>query len=191
MSYTINIDNFDRAYWQEKAKEFADYSIYQNWSNQQNRDGILSSKISRAIITNENNQVCLMCQVRIKRIKAIGLQIGYIQWGPLVRGNDDEIKCTVSALIELRKAYLEKRVNVLRVVPNMPQGESAEIFSRMLKAAGFANCGIFLSFRRLCNLKLRVGRKEICHLGTFDACSSTLVKAMWTLSEKVISVVRL
>ena len=37
MSYTVNIDNFDRSYWEDMAKGFADYSIYQTWPYQQNR----------------------------------------------------------------------------------------------------------------------------------------------------------
>jgi hypothetical protein len=190
MSYTVNIDNFDRPYWDKMAKEFADYSIHQTWPYQQNKAGVSKCQISRAVVTNENNQVCLMCQVRIKNIKCIGLKIGYIQWGPLVRGNDDEIKCCVTALIELRKAYLGSVVNVLRVVPNMPMGQSSEIFSRMLKAAGFTNSRMFSASKRVGDLKKRVGRHEICHLGVFDACSNMMLKVMWILSEKLISVVK-
>lgn len=149
MSYTVNIDNFDRDHWQEKAKGFVDYSIYQTWPYQQNRAEVSNCKISRAIVTDENKQVCLMCQVRIKHIKAIGLKVGYVQWGPLVRGPGNEFKCCVSALIELRKAYLDNMVNVLRVVPNMPDGEAGEIFCRMLKAAGFRSSGMFSAYRTL------------------------------------------
>jgi lipid II:glycine glycyltransferase (peptidoglycan interpeptide bridge formation enzyme) len=149
MSYTVNIDNFDRSHWQEKAKEFADYSIYQTWPYQENRAEMSNCKISRAIVTNENKQVCLMCQVRIKHVKAIGLKVGYVQWGPLVRGTGNELKCCVSALIELRKAYLDNMVNVLRVVPNLPDGEAGEIFCRMLKAAGFRSSGMFSAYRTL------------------------------------------
>lgn len=149
MSYTVNIDNFDRAYWEKKSKEFSDYSLRQTWPFQKKHAAMSKCQISRAVITNENSQVCLMCQVRIKYIKAIGLKIGYIQWGPLVMGNDNEIKCCVSALVELRKAYLGNVVNVLRVVPNMPRGESSEIFSRMLKAAGFTNSRIFSVYNQV------------------------------------------
>lgn len=190
MSYTVNIDNFDRAYWDEKAKEFSDYSLRQTWPFQKNHAAMFKCQISRAVITNENSQVCLMCQVRIKYIKAIGLKIGYIQWGPLVMGNDNEIKCCVSALVELRKAYLGNVVNVLRVVPNMPRGESSEIFSRMLKAAGFTNSRIFSVYNQVDVLKDEMGKHEICHLGSFDACSNMLLKVIWTVFDKVISVVK-
>lgn len=191
MSYTVNIDNFDKTYWDEKAKDFVDYSVHQTWSKQQNHSRIPKCKISRAVVTDENDKVCLMCQVRIRHIKAIGLKIGYIYSGPLVRGSDGEIKCCVSALIELRKAYLGDVVNILRVVPGMPKDEGSEIFSRMLKAAGFTNSRLFSAYRYDDDFKERVSMHDICHLGAFDACSGVLLKAMWTLSDKVLSVVKL
>ena len=149
MSYTVNIDNFDKTYWQQQAKQFADYTLYQTWPYQQNRAQMDGCKISRATVTDETGNICLMCHVRIKEVKALGMKIGYIQWGPLVRGYDNTIKCTPQALIELKKAYLENMVNVLRIVPNMPDNEIGRKFSEMLNSAGFKFTASFNPYRTL------------------------------------------
>jgi len=160
MSYTVNIDNFDQAHWQQTAKEFADYSIYQTWPYQENRAERSGCKISRAIITDENGQASLMCHVRIMQIKATLLKIGYVQWGPVVRSHDNEIKCTVAALTELRKAYLDNMVNVLRFVPNMVNNEMGADFIEMLKAAGFHYSNTFAPYRTLA-IKFENGEEGI------------------------------
>lgn len=149
MSYTVNIDNFDSSYWQEQAKEFADYSLYQTWPYQENRAQMDSCSLSRAVVTDENGQVCLMCQVRIKEVKALGLKVGYVQWGPLVRGKDDQLKCSVDALVELKNAYVENMVNVLRVVPNMPAHAVGSEFCQLLKSAGFKHSSKSARYRTI------------------------------------------
>lgn len=137
MTYKVNIDNFDRKEWEQCAKEFADYSIYQTWPYQQVRAEMAGQKVSRFIIKDENGHVTSMGQVRIKHVKIVGLKIGYVQRGPLVRRKNGTMKCTVEALEELRKAYLGTKVNVLRIVPNVCNNEAGQEFAKILETSGF------------------------------------------------------
>lgn len=137
MIYKVNTDNFDRKKWERCAGEFADYTIYQTWPYQQVRGEIGGQKVSRFIVKDENGHVATMGQVRIKHVKILGLKIGYIQWGPLVRGNDGTLKCCVEILRALRTTYLGERVNVLRVVPNIYKGKLGNQLEFILESAGF------------------------------------------------------
>ena len=160
MSYTVKIDDFSREYWEQNAKEFADYSLYQTWPYQQSRAESSGSSVSRAVVTDENGQPCLMCQVRIKHVRVLGLKVGYVQWGPIVRGMDNQIKCTVSALVELRKAYLLNMVNVLRIVPNIHDDITGSKFCEMLKAAGFSYCDTVCRYRTF-KIDISQGEEDI------------------------------
>jgi lipid II:glycine glycyltransferase (peptidoglycan interpeptide bridge formation enzyme) len=137
MNYTALIDNITNQDWEQYAGNFADYSIYQTWPYQQTRAEDDNQQVSRFVIKNENGQVATMGQVRIKKIKPLGLKIGYIQWGPLFRGKDSTLKCNAAALEKLREAYLGAKVNILRVVPNIFNDETGLEVAQMLQSCGF------------------------------------------------------
>ena len=140
MQYKAFIDEVDRQQWHEYARNFLDYSIYQTWSYQKVRAETEGQDVSRILIKDENDEIVMMSHVRIKHIVPLGLKIGYIQWGPLIFKTDGTCRCTVEALNELCQAYLEKRVNVLRVVPNMTNNSENQKYVEMLKASGFEQC---------------------------------------------------
>lgn len=137
MAYEVLVDNIDKKDWQRYASDFADYSIYQTWPYQQVRAEMDGQEVSRVVIKDENGIVVTMCQVRIKHVKPLGLRIGYVQWGPLVRGFDDTLRCSVEASVALREAYLGTRVNVFRIVPNVCNNETGKEFARLLETSGF------------------------------------------------------
>ena len=149
MSYTVKIDDFTEEYWRANAAEFADYSIYQTWPYQDHRAENSGCSIARVIVTDENDQVCAMCQVRIKNVKSLGLKVGYVQAGPLVRDYDDQVRANVSILVELRKALLGNYVNVLRFVPNLANDSIGSRFGDMLEAAGFRSVSDAAPYRTL------------------------------------------
>ena len=137
MIYKVNIDNFDRNEWEQRAQEFADYSIYQTWPYQHIRGEMDGQQVSRFIIKDENGHVASMGQVRIKHVKILGLKIGYIQWGPLVRGNNGILRCCVETLRALRTRYVGDRINVLRVAPNVCDDEDGKKVAESLEFSGF------------------------------------------------------
>jgi len=137
MRFEVNINNFDRTEWERCVRQFTDYSIYQTWPYQQVRAEMEGQEISRAIVKDENDNVVVMCQVRIKHVKLLRLKIGYVQFGPLVRGYEGTLKCDVESLKVLQSAYLGDKVNVLRVVPNICNDESGKHLSDILSSSGF------------------------------------------------------
>jgi len=149
MTYKAIIGDVSRQQWEQYAAGFADYSIYQTWPYQQLRSELAGQKISRAIIKNENGDVVTMCQVRIKCIRPLGLRIGYVQWGPLVRAKDGTLRCSAEALRTLWRAYVGSRVNVLRVVPCVCADEQGKQFTEMLTSSGFERIRAVSPYRTL------------------------------------------
>ncbi|HUW19289.1 MAG TPA: GNAT family N-acetyltransferase [Sedimentisphaerales bacterium] len=139
MKYEVTIDNLTKEQWEFHAGDFADYSIYQTWGYQQVRGEADGQEVSRAVVKDANGRAATMCHVRVKHVKALGLRIGYVQWGPLMRAKDGTLKCSIEALNILRDAYLGSRVNILRVVPNVCNSEAGPEVIRLLRASGF-NC---------------------------------------------------
>jgi lipid II:glycine glycyltransferase (peptidoglycan interpeptide bridge formation enzyme) len=137
MSYKVIIDDFDHAEWEKSAKNFADYSIYQTWPYQQERANTASQGLSRVIVKNDKNEVVTMCHIRIGSASSLGPKIGYVQQGPLVRGVDGGIVCSVEALKALRSEYLGKKISVFRITPNISDDETGQQVSQMLSSGGF------------------------------------------------------
>ena len=135
MTLQVIIDDFNKQQWEHYASEFADYSIYQTWAYQQVRADMSRQKISRIIVRNEKGNIATMGQVRIRHFKALGLKVGYIQWGPMLRGKDGRFCCIPAPLDKLREYYLSTKVDILRVVPNLYADEGS--FTDMFEAAGF------------------------------------------------------
>jgi lipid II:glycine glycyltransferase (peptidoglycan interpeptide bridge formation enzyme) len=133
----IIIDEFSKSQWKDYACNFADHNIYQTWAYQQVRAENESQQLSRAVVLDDNDNVLTMCQVRIKKVSTLGLRIGYIQGGPLFCHKDGKVRCTAEDLMKLSRVYLLNRVDVLRLVPHVFNGEIGQPISTMLKAAGF------------------------------------------------------
>lgn len=160
MSYQVIVNNVNRAEWEMYAREFADYSIYQTWPYQQVRADMNQQEISRVVVKDENGRVATMCQVRIKRVKLLGLKIGYVQWGPLVRAKDGTLRCSAQALRSLHEAYVGIKVNVLRVVPNVRDDEIGKQLSEMLIRGGFQYVHSMAPYRTL-TLRVDDSQEEI------------------------------
>jgi lipid II:glycine glycyltransferase (peptidoglycan interpeptide bridge formation enzyme) len=149
MPYNVIVDNISMEEWEQYAREFSDYSIYQTWPYQQVRAEMSGQELSRAVIKDENGRIVSICHVRIKRIRLLGLRIGYVQWGPLVRTKDGSLLCTAQSLRALCKAYFGTRVNILRVVPNIFENETGREVNQMLEAGGFERVGSLAPYRTL------------------------------------------
>ena len=137
VSCKIIIDDVTKQQWERYASEFSDYSIYQTWAYQQVRAETGRQQLCRVVITDGNSQILTICQIRIKNAKLLGMKIGYVQWGPLLRNKDGQIVCTVEALTELCKAFVGRRLNVLRIVPNVPSDDTGGKAADIIRNAGF------------------------------------------------------
>ena len=138
MGFKVLLDEVNQQEWQRYAEKFADYSIYQTWPYQQIRASMDGQQISNVVVFDETGNIVTMAQVRIKKIKSLGLKIGYVQRGPLVRRkNDDRVRCLADALRLVKDSYFQSGVNVLRVVPNVYKGQQSSLFQEALQKAGF------------------------------------------------------
>ncbi len=157
MSFNVRFDNITREEWEHHGSKFADYSVYQTWAYQQVRAGMDQQEVSRILIQDEQDEPLLMAQVRIKRIGLLGLRIGYVQWGPLVRGYDGDLRCSAEIVDVFRDEYLGKKVDVLRIVPHVWQGELGNEFAGMLSRCAFKHINSIPPYR---TLVLDVGDSE-------------------------------
>ena len=137
MPCTLHVDKVDRRDWERYASDFADYSIYQTWPYQQTRAETDGQELSRVVIEDENGHVSMMGHVRIKKIRALGIKIGYMQWGPLLRGRSGKLSCNITTFEKLMRDYLGTYVNVLRLRPNVIDGSIGRRVVEMLEGSGF------------------------------------------------------
>ena len=137
MPCTLHVDKVDRRDWERYAGDFADYSIYQTWPYQQTRADTDGQELNRVVIEDENGHVSMMGHVRIKKVRALGIKIGYMQWGPLLRGRSGELSCNIATLEKLARDYLGTYVNVLRLRPNVIDNAVGQRVVEMLESSGF------------------------------------------------------
>ena len=137
MSYNVNIDTISEIQWAQDAQAFADYSIYQTCAYQKARGQINGQQIHRLIVKNDNGETLTMCQLRIQHIRAIGLRIGYVQWGPLFRKRVGASYCPVDVLNKLCDVCFGLDIDVLRLVPNIVDDAGNQGIKDALKESGF------------------------------------------------------
>jgi lipid II:glycine glycyltransferase (peptidoglycan interpeptide bridge formation enzyme) len=137
MTYEAIVDNISRQEWEGYAASFTDYSIYQTWPYQEVRARMEGQEVSRVIIKDERDHVVIMCQIRIKHVKPLGLRIGYAQWGPLIRRKEFRLESVAAALRELRQVYLCNKVNVMRIVPNVVKDDTSIVIEDIFVGSGF------------------------------------------------------
>ena len=126
--------------WTQEARTFGDYSIYQTWPYQQVRADRDGQEINRVRVYDKEGRTELLCQTRIKRIRPLGLRVGYIQWGPLVCDKDGSLRCSAQALQRLRDYYLTNHVHILRVVPNIEDNGNGQRLRELLLLSDFEPC---------------------------------------------------
>jgi lipid II:glycine glycyltransferase (peptidoglycan interpeptide bridge formation enzyme) len=146
MNYKVTIDTVPDDLWERYAKEFADYSIYQTSAYQRVRAENEGQELSRAIALDDMGEVVMMCHLRVKHIKPIGLRVGYVQWGPLLRRKDKTVYC-LEALQMLREAYIGHRVDILRLVPNIRDDETGKLVGQGIIKSGFERLSYYPPYR--------------------------------------------
>ena len=113
MSYKIIVDSFSREYWEQCAKEFTDYNIYQTWPYQQIRADKSSLELSRFVVLADNKLPVIMGHIRIKSF--LNFKMGYIQSGPIIL-NKNTILENIQEAVSLLKDELmwQRKLLVLR-----------------------------------------------------------------------------
>jgi hypothetical protein len=127
---------FTQEEWERQVAVFRDYNLYQSWAYLQVRAGRKGQTLRRICLRN-GEQPCLMAQVRIIRIPLIGLKIGYVQWGPMMRKSERLNPIPTDALERFRSLLIPDVVHVLRIVPNLYTTEAAESWKEDFLRAGW------------------------------------------------------
>jgi lipid II:glycine glycyltransferase (peptidoglycan interpeptide bridge formation enzyme) len=78
-----------------------------------------------------------MGQMRIKKVPLLGLAVGYIQSGPLIRVKQHNSSAAFQSLVQLRQSFLGSKVNVLRLVPNIENDDYGKQWMDLFSSAGF------------------------------------------------------
>jgi hypothetical protein len=137
MSCEVIIDTVSGDQWTQHALDFADYSIYQTCAYQQVRGQIDGCQVRRLVVRGDDGETLTMCHIRIQRIRALGLRVGYVQWGPLLRKRVGASDCPVDLLNVLRDACFGLGIDVLRLAPNIVDNAANKGISAALKESGF------------------------------------------------------
>lgn len=137
MNYTVEIDNKLSGVWEDTARLFSDYTIYQTLAYQQIRAAGENQQLCRILIRDSGNNPILLCIIRIKRIPVLGLRIGYIQWGPLSSRRCGERSVCAEVWRVLRNACVPQLTDVLRIVPNIVADKRGKAIADCICEGGF------------------------------------------------------
>jgi lipid II:glycine glycyltransferase (peptidoglycan interpeptide bridge formation enzyme) len=85
----------------------------------------------------DNDGPHLLALTRIIKIPLLGLRIGYIHWGPLLRKNHLSVNIKLEALKLLREYYLPRHLDILRITPNIYTIEADKNYDETVTSAGF------------------------------------------------------
>jgi lipid II:glycine glycyltransferase (peptidoglycan interpeptide bridge formation enzyme) len=147
MEYKVIVNELDEAQWESYACEFADYNIYQTWAYQEVRARMDHQEVARVVVKDASERVVTMAQIRVKRVRPVGLAIGYVQRGPLLHDRSGAVVGSAEAVEQLWAACGRLGINTLRIVPNVVDDETGRVFAGMLGRAGFSQAKQIRPFR--------------------------------------------
>ena len=137
MPIEVSFDSISEVEWEHCARDFSDYSIYQTCAYQQVRGRNNGQQVHRLAIKGDNDEVRALCQIRIQSIKAMGLKVGYAQWGPLLRKKGRFSHNLVDVMSQLRDLCFGLDIDVVRLAPNVIDDAASHEIREALKNSGF------------------------------------------------------
>jgi lipid II:glycine glycyltransferase (peptidoglycan interpeptide bridge formation enzyme) len=134
-NYRIEIDQINKAQWENLIQLFDDANIYQTWSYGAIRWG--QENLSHIVIKHKD-EIIAAAQLRIVKIPLLKAGIAYLPWGPMWRRKGQQINIDVFQKIisALKEEYAVKQRLLLRIYPNVIEEHGKTIVS-ILNKAGF------------------------------------------------------
>ena len=122
-NFSAHVDQVSPSEWAKLLARFDDASIYQTWSYGTVCWG--SRQLSHLVLKRAGEPMAI-AQVRLVRLPLIGKGIAYVRWGPLWRlhGEPNNQEVFRQALLALKAEYSDRRGLLLRVIPNVYQGDA-------------------------------------------------------------------
>ncbi len=133
--YRAEVDRVSRWEWPAQLGLFDDASIYQAWDY---ASTLFPRQQSSHMVVRNGDDVTAVAQVRIRTTPFVPRGIAYVAWAPLWRpkGRTADTEAFAASLALLKDEYAIRRKLLLRVVPNVTQGDGAGVVNA-LETAGF------------------------------------------------------
>lgn len=131
MINVYKISNIDRSRWLDIVQKFDDYNYRQSWDY-----GILSAKriggkCEHIVLRDFEGNIISAAEVRIKKIPVIGGGIAYINGGPMIRRNKNQVNYEILTNTLLHE-YVYKRKMILRIAPPIEVGQKKFQFHELM-----------------------------------------------------------
>lgn len=145
--YNVEVDRVTRDDWYDIVCSFNDSSIYQSWSWGGVRWG--EKNLSHVVLRLGGSAVAA-AQSWIIRVPLLGYGIAYVKWGPMwhpagLADNAENYRRVVHAL---KEEYAERRGLLLRVTPNVTDGNGAELYA-VMREEGFEPSSTTIPYRTI------------------------------------------
>lgn len=132
----VEVDGVTRGKWRDIIGTFDDASIYQSWS----WGGVkMGERNLSHVVLRQYGAAVAAAQSWIVKLPLLGCGIAYVKWGPmwLPSGQKKNMERYRLMLRALKEEYAERRGLMLRVTPNVTDGDAAGIYE-MMREEGFA-----------------------------------------------------
>lgn len=135
--------------WEDIAKYFKDYNIYQTLAYQKVRSSNKHIYPVRIEIYDDKDSIACAFIMREIYIPIIGIRIGYVQRGPLINHIKKGLVCTTQMFYELAEYLLSRGYDIVRMNCNTySEMEGAKVKS-MLENAGYTRNKKIVPYRTM------------------------------------------
>jgi len=137
VEYDVRVDDVDRETWHQLIADFDDAAFYQTWDWGAARFG--AKNLSHLRLYRNSNLVG-MVQVGILSVTRLPLGIAYVSSGPMWRraGCADDLSNFHAILAALHEEYVVKRSYFLRILPQIVEDGSGEMYRSTYADQGFS-----------------------------------------------------
>jgi len=133
------VDAVDRAGWSSIISLFDDASLYQTWDY---AETVFPKQTASRLVVRGGGEVVAAAQARVVKTPVLPAGIAYVAWGPLWRrrGEPARPERFEQAADALAEEFARRRKLVLRLAPNVTEGEGAGAVAA-LEGRGFRRAG--------------------------------------------------
>lgn len=122
-AFVVAVDQVTEADWNILLPQFDDANIYQTWAY-----GAVcwGEKQLSHLVLKCGGKALAAAQLRLVKLPLIRAGVAYLRWGPLwrIKGNGPDPLVLTEMTQAVRREYVERRGLVLRLLPNVFQGDT-------------------------------------------------------------------
>ncbi len=142
ITHNCIIKKADKNAWLNMAHLFQDYNYRQSWEFGIACAERLGATSEHIFISDDNQNIIALADVRIKKIPLVGGGVAYINGGPIwVRHSNVKEELFVSVIDKLIKEYVLRRKLTLRIAPPLQDDMRNDYIANILLDTGFRDIG--------------------------------------------------